>query len=445
MMPADGTVVSKWRKRLGISIAIACVAVVAAGVAIGTFLPPWLRGTIERLAGDALGRETKIAGVFRVSFSPTPVLVAEDIAIANVPWGSGPDMIRAARLKVSLDLSSLWSRPLQVRELELEGVRILLETDADGRGNWLFGMKLAPGPPAVAEPSGRVFLVCDHALVSDLELTFRGRPGEATLTARVGRFEARLDPASGMVDLDASGDLNGRPWDLAGRVGTLERLYDGRNIEHAVTGHIGGAAVAARGRIADPLSLGDPNLELEFSGPDLAAALDAIGLRSPVGGPFQLRARLSPAARGVDVDLTASLDGVSAAARGQVGALLKPDPIDATVEASGPDASKVGAWARVKGIPPQPFQIAGHVRRQGSQVSLDDLKARVGGTSLEVGGVLGAPPRWVGTELAVTATGAELSQLSALTRLRLPTGRFAVRGDSSAAPTRSRLRESSSG
>ena len=173
---------------------------------------------------------------------------------------------------------------------------------------------------------------------------------------------------------------------------------------------------------------GGPDGEFEAAGPDLAEAAAAVGLRSPVGGPFRLRAQLSPASDGVDVDLTAGLDGVSATARGRVGALLKPDPIDATVEVSGPEASKVGAWTRVKGIPPQPFTIAGRVRRDGRRVELDGVKARVGGTALEVSGELGAPPRWVGTNLAVTARGPDLSQLSALSRLRIPATPFALSG-----------------
>ena len=427
-MPPGGEVASRRRRHLAISAAIACAVGGAAVVAVSTCFPPWLRGTFERLASDALGRETKIAGALSVSYSLTPVLVAEDVVIANAPWGSGPDMIRAARLKVSLELDSLWSRPVRVRELEIVGVRVLLETNADGRGNWLFRENRAPGPPAPAERFTGVPVVFDHAMLQDVELTFHGPPDTPALRTRIERFEARLDPASEMVDLSASGTLNDRPWDLAGQVGTLARLFGGRAIEHALTAHIGGATVAVRGRIDDPLSLGGPDGQLELAGPDLVAALDAVGLRSPVGGPFRLRARLSPAAEGVDVDLTAELDGVSAAARGRVGALLRPDPIDATVEAAGPDASKVGSWTRVEGIPPQPFEIAGRVRREGSRVALNGVRARVGETSLEVRGVLGTPPRWVDTELSVAASGSDLSQLSALTRLQLPTGRFAIRG-----------------
>jgi uncharacterized protein involved in outer membrane biogenesis len=428
MMRPDGTLVGTWRRRLWITIAIACAAVVAAGVAMGVFFPPWLHGTLERLAGEALGRQVKIAGEFSISFSPTPVLVAEDVNIANVPWGSGPDLLRAARVEVSFVPSSLWSPPLHLRELNLAGVRGLLETDAAGRGNWLLETKPKPDPPAAAEPGGRVVLVCDHALVSDLELTFRGPPGATPLTARVEHLDARFDPASGMVDLDASGDLDGQPWDLAGRVGTLERLYAGRDVEHSLAGHIGGARVSVRGRIGDPLFLRDPDVELELSGPDLAAALGAVRLRSPVSGPFQLRGRLAPSAGGVEFDLAGGLDGVTAAARGRVGALLEPDPIDATVEAAGPDASKVGAWTRVEGIPPRPFTIAGRVRRQGSRVALDGVEARVGGTTLQVSGVLGEPPRWVGTDLAVRSSGPDLSQLAALTRLPLQAVPFAVQG-----------------
>ncbi len=433
MMPADGELAGRLRRRLGILVAIGCLAAIAcavAAIALRSYGPPWLRGTIERSAGEALGRELKIGGAFRVSYSLTPVLVAEDVSLANAAWGSAPEMVRVARLTVSFDLRSLRSRPLRVPELEVEGVRILLETDADGRGNWIFAGRRPSSPPAVGvdDELARVPVVIEHAVIRDLELTFPARPGTPAVSARIDHLDARLDPVGAMVELDAAGLYRTRPWDLAGRVGPVERLFDGRDIEHALTAHLGGTTVTARGRVRDLLSLGGPDGEFEAAGPDLAEAAAAVGLRSPVGGPFRLRAQLSPASDGVDVDLTAGLDGVSATARGRVGALLKPDPIDATVEVSGPEASKVGAWTRVKGIPPQPFTIAGRVRRDGRRVELDGVKARVGGTALEVSGELGAPPCWVGTNLAVTARGPDLSQLSALSRLRIPATPFALSG-----------------
>jgi hypothetical protein len=68
------------------------------------------------------------------------------------------------------------------------------------------------------------------------------------------------------------------------------------------------------------------------------------------------------------------------------------------------------------------------VRREGGRLFLDGVKVRAGGTSLAVTGVLGAPPRLVGTDLTVRAAGKDLSKLSRLAGLRLPAGPFDVAG-----------------
>ena len=399
-------------------------------VAVGavTFLPSRLRAGIERAGGRFLGREVRIAGTFDLSLSLTPTLLAEDVTLANAPWGSEPSMVRIARVKVSLDLLSLRGRPARITDLELEGVRILLETDAGGGGNWEFETRLPPAPPRAPGVSTPPPVVFDHAVIRGLELIHRPRRDAPPLRLGIARLEARVDPPTGMVDLDAAGHFNDAPWDVAGRVGTYEHLCQFRDVEHTLTGRIGNAKVTLRGRIRDPLSLGEPNLETELEGPDIAAALAVVGLRSPLSGPFRLQGRTSPSRKGIDFDLTAGLAGVAATARGHVGALLKPEAIEARIEVSGPDARLPGKWTGVGNLPPRPFALSGRVRRDGPRLWIDDAKVRVGGTSVAVKGALGEPPRCVGADLAVTASGTDLSELSALAHLRLPTGEFAARG-----------------
>jgi uncharacterized protein involved in outer membrane biogenesis len=337
-------------------------------------------------------------------------------------------MIRVGRIKISADLTSLWSRPVRVRDVEIDGVSVLLEADAEGRGNWKLGRRSAPdSPPKASTPAGPL-VVFDRAVIRNSRLIYRARRDAPGVTFGVDHLDARLEPATGMIDLDATGRFNAAPWDITGRLGSLDRLYELRDVEHDVTGHIGRAKVSLEGRIRDPLALGDPNVEVVIEGPDVAEALATLGLRSPLSGPFELRGRMSPHAEGVALDLTAGLAGVHASSRGHVTALLKPDSLDAEIEASGPDATVVGSWVGIKGLPHRPFTVAGHVRREGPMLSLDDVKIRVGRTSIAVSGPLGEMPRCIGANLAVAATGADLSDMSALARLRLPAVPFDVRG-----------------
>ena len=414
------------RRRFLIVIALAAGVIVAVAAGARAVAPGWLRGTIERAASQAIGRELKIAGAFDLSVSLTPTVVASDITLANAPWGTEPFMVRAGRARISIDLLSLWSRPLRVRDVAIDDVHVLLETSPEGRGNWVFETKPAAGRPSA--PSARPSFLIERAAVRGLELVVRARPDTPPLRAGITALDAGLDPATHMVELRGAGHFGDAPWDIAGRLGPLQSLYAARDVDHALTGHVGQSALSLSGRIHDPMTLGGPDVHVKVDGPDIVAALAVFGLKSKLTGAFRVEGRLAPKDDAVGVELSGALGGVTASAHGTLKALLPPDRITAEVEAAGPDAAVVGSWTGVVGLPPRPFHLAGRLRRDGRRLFFDDLKARVGGTSLTVGGTLGELPRCVGTELNVAATGSDLSELSALTRLRLPRGAFKLGG-----------------
>ena len=401
------------------------VAFVAGGLLVALALgvraaaPVWLRGAIERSASRALGRELKINGDFDLSLSLTPSLSASDVSLANASWGTEPSLVVVGRIGVAVDLASLWSGPVRVSEVAVDDVRVLLERGGDGLANWTFDIKPSAGQSSI---------VIEKAAVHGLELVYRARPDARPLRFGVREVDARLDPATHMIDVRGAGHLNDAPWDVAGRVGPLENLLAAHDVNPALTGHIGQAAFFLSGRIHDPLTLGGPNVEIRVDGPDVVEALAVFGLKSPLTGPFHLGGRLAPATDAVDVLLSGGVEGVAASAHGTVSALLRPDRVDARVQASGPDAAVVGSWTGVVGLPPRPFELAGGLRHDGRRLSFDDLKVHAGGTSLTVSGTLGELPRCVGTDLEFAATGTDLSELSALTRLRLPPGAFRIGG-----------------
>jgi uncharacterized protein involved in outer membrane biogenesis len=417
---------TKRRRRILVGLGIAGALVAAIAIGAKALLPPWLRGEVEELATQALGREVKIGGPLDVSLSLSPRVTAGDVRLANAPWGSEPSMARVGRLTVVVDLRSLWSGPVRVRDLEIENARLLLEADGDGRGNWV--LATAPARQRPSEPAKRPAVTIEHAAIRGSEMVHRQRPGAEPVTLGVRELEARLDPATRMVDVRGAGHFNGTPWEISGRLGTLERLREGRHVEEALAARIGEARLEIRGRVEEPLVLGNPELDVDVEGPDVAAALQTFGLRSPLTGAFHLHGRLEPAKGGVDVDVSAAVGSVTAKARGVVDARLSLDAFRFHVQAAGPDASVVGSWVGVRGLPARPFELSGQVRRQDGRLRLEGVKARVGPTSLALEGVLGGPPHLVGTDLNLRATGKDLSKLSRLTGLRLPVGPFEVAG-----------------
>ena len=224
------------RKILG-WLAVVGAALVAIVFAAREFGPSWLRGAIERKATQTLGRQLSIAGRFDLSFSPTATLTAGDVTLANAPWGSEPAMIRARRLRVDFELASLWSGPVRVQNIELEDTRVVLERDGGGTGNW--ELALPPRPPRGPTAPSRLEIA--RATIRGFELLYRSAPDAEPLALGVERIAATLDPVSRMIDLDGNGRLDAEPWSLSGRIGTLEAIRAGHDLEQALTATLGDA------------------------------------------------------------------------------------------------------------------------------------------------------------------------------------------------------------
>ena len=417
---------TKRRRRVLVALAVMGAVAAAIGIGAATLLPGWLHGAAERLASRTLGRELSIAGPLDVSFSLTPRVTARDVRLANAPWGSEPSMARVGRVTVVVELLSLWSGPARVRDLEIENARLLLEADGAGGGNWVMGPDLtAKRPP---EPARQPALVLEHVAIRDFELVLRTRPKTEPSRLAIRDLDLRLDPATRMIDLRGGGQLDQAPWEISGRVGTLERLSEGRDVDLALSARLGASTLETRGRIGDLAALRGAQLDLSVDGPDIAAALETFGLRSPLTGAFRLRGRLVPAKDAVGVDFDGGVGAVTARVHGTVDALRSLDAFELAVEAEGPDASVVGSWVGVPGLPRRPFDLSGRVRRGAGRLHLEGGRARVGSTSLAVAGALGESPRLVGTDLTVGATGRDLSTLSRLAGVGLPPGPFEVAG-----------------
>jgi len=118
-----------------ILIAFAAVATIV----VALFDWNWLRGPAASYLSAKFGRPVTIHGNLRGEFSLKPLLVIDDVTLANAPWGSDATMARAEEIAVRVDVLSLFGPAVSLSELTLLRPVLLLERDPDGRENWHFG------------------------------------------------------------------------------------------------------------------------------------------------------------------------------------------------------------------------------------------------------------------------------------------------------------------
>ena len=91
----------------------------------------------------------------------------EDVALANPPGFSRPDMVKVARVELSLALWPLLRHRLEIEHVKLVRPEVVLETDRAGHPNWVFTRAapvrtVSPSPESAPLPPTRQQAIPSH-------------------------------------------------------------------------------------------------------------------------------------------------------------------------------------------------------------------------------------------------------------------------------------------
>lgn len=332
--------------------------VLAVGAAVLLFDGEALRTRVVAAVERATGRTLTVAGPVRLAWSLAPAVSMEGVSLANPPGFSRPAMAVVDRLDVQLALWPLLQRRVEIRSLTLTGPDVLLERDAAGRPNWVFGPADAPAPTgpsaAPAAPASRQQVSLDVVRVRDgrlgwlsggtlhrIEVPFMGAETSAArvvtvggnlvadgLQLAVGGTTGALSNAGGAwpLDLKVLSAARGLSARVVGTWGVNVALTAELDDLSELSGLAGRALPALRG-VRASAQLGPSGL----SALTAQAALDA--------GPLRLT-RLALSTDGLDRPVVVTAEGVLAAAgaaavpvslSGNVTGLLQPGPVPVQV------------------------------------------------------------------------------------------------------------------
>ena len=214
-------------KILGGLIAVLLVIVAGLAVFIATLDANEYRGEIAEQAKLATGRDLTIAGPLSFGISLTPSLVVEDVTLSNAEGFSDQPMLKLKRLEVAVRLLPLISGEIDVRRVVLVDPDILLETDADGHGNWVFQAAGQAGDTGTQSSgdSGATEAAAlpgiGEVIIENGRLVYReGATGVETVArieSLVGKASSRDEP----LDLQLKAVLNDIAISLAGQIGPV--------------------------------------------------------------------------------------------------------------------------------------------------------------------------------------------------------------------------------
>ena len=119
-------------------IVIAIVAALAILlVLLGAFPVGLMRGIVESRLSNALKTQVQVRSITRDSvFSYTPIVSIRDVRIAQPAWAAPGDFVRVGAASMRVPVFALLFGTFRPDRVAVDGARIVLIRDANGKANW---------------------------------------------------------------------------------------------------------------------------------------------------------------------------------------------------------------------------------------------------------------------------------------------------------------------
>ncbi len=306
---------------LGLLLLLVVLAVGAVWVALQRVDWDRFKAPIADAAHDATGRRLDLDGDLDLEVGLVPTVHIADVRFANADWGSQPSMVTLDDLSIHFRLWPLLGGELVVRDVELTGLEVVLETRADGVGNWRFeaappagdaakeaeatdapdpaapasdgGTQEAdPGPSESAAAPRPLAVLLRRATVRDARLVVRDLDSGDEQRFEISTLHASSEGRQQPLSLDLEARYGDAPVRLEGELQGLDELTEGGPLGLDLRVEAGGGRLAILGEVADPLEEARPDLDLRFSAPSLAPLGAVVASELPAIGPVALELQL---------------------------------------------------------------------------------------------------------------------------------------------------------
>ena len=382
-------------------VGVIVVLVVAAVVVLKSIDVNKYKPLIAEQAKAATGRELTIRGNLDLQIGFSPALVVHDVSFANAPWGSRAEMVKLGRFEVEVALLPLIFRQIQVKRLILVQPDILLETDARGTGNWVFGSPAAVPPPRqpTGEKAALPAVAVQKVRIEKGTLSYREGKTKQTTTLALEHLDVEAKDLTSPLTFDLAAAYNGKAFTLNGTAGALaEFSAPSRPYPLKLSLKAGGAVVEVDGSVAKPMEAEGLDLKVVAKGAELAEVAKSAGRQVPPIGPFALAAQVSGSPKALSVSgIDASVgkaEQVLVRATGAVKDALNAKGISVAMAVESKDLKSAAKAFGVETPALPPLSLAARVKDAPGAYAFEELKASVGKSALAGSGVISiAGPR----------------------------------------------------
>jgi uncharacterized protein involved in outer membrane biogenesis len=421
----------RWKWFAAAVALIIVILTAAVYVYLNTYDYNKLKPTIAQAVKDATGRELIMDGDLDLKFGLRPTLAVTDVALANAPWGSQPQMIEIEKLQAQVRLLPLLIKTVDFRFFQLDGVKVLLETGPDSQENWDF-----PAGDDSSDSTG-VFIPTavklNRASIENLHLTYRESATDTPTRIAIARLEVDRQDGEDELSMTLQAEVNGQPAVLSGTTGRIVAIFERRSFPLQLTGELANSAVKIDGAIEDVLDLQGIDVDAILSGNNFATLGPLLEVQLPETENFDIAGNLKGNGDSLGLNVNGSLTGTSIniAVNGSVGNLIDFSGVDLRVESSGKNLAVLRPIMG-EGIPStMAFEVQGRLTGSAKSLRLSDAKAaaRRGSLNFTASGSVKDLIAFEGMELQSRLTGRNFAELGEVIDVEIPaTDEFDIQG-----------------
>ncbi|MEJ6004338.1 AsmA family protein [Paucibacter sp. AS339] len=269
---------SKLRWVLGLLAALILVALLGLLALKRAYPPERLLAMVAEQVQAKTGRAFAIRGPISWRLLPNIAVVVEDLNLANLDWGSRPDMLSVRKAALELALEPLLDGRIEVQRILIEGADIWLEVDEQGRGNWAFSPSKSAASSDTSKPPNPQRKPGDFSLAHiqwlDSQITLHSPRLPRDLQLHVDELNLRAQQSD--YALQARLSLAEQPLRIDGSFGGLAAFRaESEFWPFDLKLQLEGLNLSSKGQLALGAHAGDFNVELKAALSD-SQALQAL-------------------------------------------------------------------------------------------------------------------------------------------------------------------------
>ena len=321
-------------------------------------------------------------------------------------------MLTIGKLKAGVKLLPLFVGDVEINDIQFTDTDVLLETDANGQGNWHF----------TTPKSSHKGISIKRLGVSQLNLqrfavTYRDGQTQSTEHYSVDNLELNRLPGTDLLSVALTGNLNGQAATLSGQTGSL---FMGAKYPVNLSGEVAGVAFKLKGEIGNLLQAEDLDLAVQASGTNLATLGTGIDVVIPKTDSFSMSAQLAGNGDAVtmsNADATIKHSGGVLAITGGIGNLNTLEGMHFELTGSGNNLSELQAIAGSTKLPDTgPFKVSGTLNGSTEALSLTNAQGdlRHHSIKLALSGKVQDVIALTGIDVNAKVSGNNLSELQAV-------------------------------